>query len=205
MAVVPVKPFDKGKSRLGQVLNATARAALSRELLERTLRILTRARGVDRVAVISRDDEALRLARRRGAWAMWETGRGLNQALEQASRVALANGVAGLLVVPADLPNLATSDIEQMIDLGRRPPCLVVAPDRAKRGTNSLLVRPAGLIRFAFGESSFVEHVRRGEQAGAQVAIYRSERVAFDLDLPGDLEEMEGRGRPAAAKSKRSV
>lgn len=192
MAVVPMKPFAEAKQRLSEIFGDAERAKLSRDLLSRTLGILARARGVTRLAVVSRDDQVLHIARSHGAWAMYETGHGLNQALEQATRVAKANGVAALLIIPADLPNLEVSDVEKMIELGSHPPAVVIAPAVRDQGTNGLLVSPPGLIAYAFGEKSFVAHKRHAEEAGARLGIYRSETIAFDLDLPEDASAVGG-------------
>jgi 2-phospho-L-lactate guanylyltransferase len=190
MAIVPMKPFAEAKRRLAEVLDGTARAELSRGLLMRTLGVLTRARGITRVAVVSRDEQVLRIARSCGAWGMYETGHGLNEALEQATRVAKANGVQSVLIVPADLPTLEVRDIEKIIEFGMNPPAVVIAPARRDQGTNALLVNPSGLINYAFGEMSFVEHQRYAERAGARVEIYWSESVAFDVDLPEDARAL---------------
>ncbi|MGE5141510.1 MAG: 2-phospho-L-lactate guanylyltransferase [Rudaea sp.] len=192
MAVVPVKPFAEAKRRLAEVLDEVARSELSHYLMERTLGVLSRVDGIDRVLVISRDPAALQAARRSGAWSIWESGSGLNSALEQATRIALANGADSLLVVPADLPFLTEQDVVALMELGPEPPCLVIAPADRDQGTNALLSKPAGLFRYAFGESSYAEHCRRAERAGAQVQVCRSDGIAFDLDLPEDWERVRG-------------
>jgi 2-phospho-L-lactate guanylyltransferase len=190
MAILPVKPFAEAKQRLAQVLDDAARIELSRRLLRRTITVLKRARGVSRLVVVSRDDQVLRMARRRGAWGMVETKSGLNQALEQATRVAIANGARAILVVPVDLPELQTRDVEKIIALGAKPPCIVIAPAQRDRGTNALLVNPAGAIHYAFGENSFPEHQHRAFEAGVAVRVYDAKSVAFDLDLPEDLAKI---------------
>jgi 2-phospho-L-lactate guanylyltransferase len=190
MAVVPMKPFGEAKRRLAEELTPEARGELARGLFERTLRVLKRSRGVGRIAVISRDERVLRIARKYRAWAMYETRPGLNEALGQATRMVKANGAQVVLIVPADLPGLDEKDIEKIIELGGAPPSVVIAPARRDQGTNALLVNPPGLISYAFGEMSFVEHQRLAEQAGARVEIYRSENVAFDLDLPEDARAL---------------
>jgi 2-phospho-L-lactate guanylyltransferase len=167
MAIVPMKPFAEAKQRLAGTLEPTARAALSVEMFEHTLHVLQAAKGIERVAVVSRDEKVLQRARRHHAWAIWETNQGLNEALEQGTRVAMANGVRAVLIVPADLPRLTTGDIEEIVRRGKEGPCVVIAPARRDQGTNALLVNPAGLIRYAFGDKSFVEHQHRAEQAGA--------------------------------------
>jgi 2-phospho-L-lactate/phosphoenolpyruvate guanylyltransferase len=190
IAIVPMKPFVEAKGRLAEELTPQARGELARGLFERTLRVLRHARGVGRIVAVSRDAGVLKIARKGRAWAIYETGFGLNEALEQATRVLKANGAQIAMIVPADLPGLQESDIEGMIELGWPPPSVVVAPDRRDHGTNALLVNPTGLISYAFGEMSFVEHQRLAERAGARVEIYRSENVAFDLDLPEDARAL---------------
>ena len=190
MAVVPVKPFAEAKRRLADILDVGARSELSHYMLERTLGVLGRVDGIDRMLVISRDPAALQVGRRAGAWSIWESGSGLNPALEQATRIAMANGADSLLVVPADLPFLTEQDVRSMVDLGPTPPCLVIAPAGRDQGTNALLTNPAGLFRYAFGESSYDEHCRRAAQAGAEVQVYKADGTAFDLDLPEDWERV---------------
>jgi len=183
---VPVKPFEQAKVRLAPVLEPPARRALSRKMLEQTLDVLAHARGIDRIAVVSRDDEVLRLAQDHKAWAIKELGSGLNDALEEATAAARARGLGAGLIVPTDLPNLEPRDVEQMIELGQTPPCVVIARAQRDGGTNALLVHPLGLIEYAFGKSSAREHRRRGEAAGARVEICDADAFAFDLDLPED-------------------
>jgi 2-phospho-L-lactate/phosphoenolpyruvate guanylyltransferase len=190
MAIVPMKPFVEAKRRLADELTPEARGELARGMFERTLRILKRARGIGRIVVVSRDERVLSVARRNHAWAMFETGHGLNEALEHATGVAKANGAQVVLIVPADLPSLKEGDIERIIELGWPPPSVVVAPARRDQGTNALLVTPPGLISYAFGEMSFVLHQHLAKGAGARVEIYRSENVAFDLDLPDDARAL---------------
>ena len=66
-AVVPVKHFKVGKSRLATVLSDRARAGLSVRLLKRTMGLLARSAVIHHTLVISCDDSALQLAREQGA------------------------------------------------------------------------------------------------------------------------------------------
>lgn len=187
-----MKPLAQAKQRLATVLDDTARMELARKLFTRTLRVLRRVKGITRVLVVSRDAQVLKLARRFGAWSLWESGEGLNDALEQATRVALANGAHAVLIIPADLARLEKNDVEQIIALGSTySPTLTIAPDARGIGTNALLVKPVGLIRYAFGETSFAEHIRRAQEKNARVEIYQAPTVAFDVDLPEDWTQIE--------------
>src|SRR5262249_59480259 len=60
-AVIPVKGFERGKSRLSGVLEGSARAALARRLFEHVLDAAVAA--VDRVLVATDSDEVAAAAR----------------------------------------------------------------------------------------------------------------------------------------------
>lgn len=187
MAIVPVKPLADAKTRLAGVLSETERVALAEKLLRRTLLKLTRARGLDRVCVISRDETVLKIAREFGAWSIVESHNELNRALEQARMVCMANGAQAVLIVPADLPQVRVRDIEKMIASGEHAPCMVIASAQRDGGTNALLLHPANAIEFQFGENSFAKHCAAAGRAGLKIAHYDSETIAFDLDIPEDL------------------
>jgi 2-phospho-L-lactate guanylyltransferase len=155
--------------------------------LDRTLLKLTRARGISRVAVVSRDEVALKIGRKFGAWTILESTPNLNDALEQARRVCYANGARVLLVIPADLPRLRVRDVEKMIALGEPAPRIVIAPAARDGGTNALLLNPADALAFQFGEASFARHCAAANGLNIPVTVYNSDTVTFDLDLPEDL------------------
>lgn len=194
MVIVPVKPLTEAKTRLAGVLPPNERIALARRLLERTLLKLTRARGISRVVVISRDDQVLKIARKFGAWSVAEsqtrdTVSGLNDALEQARRISIANGARALLIIPADLPRLRVRDIEKMIALGKPAPHLVIVPAARDGGTNALLLNPANAIAFRFGEDSFSKHTAAATAQSIPFTLYTSDTVTLDLDTPEDLTQ----------------
>ncbi len=189
MAIVPVKPLAEAKTRLAGVLDENERVALARRLLERTLLKMTRARGIARVAVISRDDAVLKLARKFGAFGILESNANLNDALQQARRVCVANGARAVLIIPADLPRLRVRDLEKMIALGEPAPRVVIAPAARDGGTNALLLNPASDFDFKFGENSFAAHLAEAQSGNWQVQVYDSDTVTFDLDMPEDLQD----------------
>ena len=187
-AIVPVKPLNRAKSRLAEVLPPEEREQLATGMLERTIRLLLPMPEIKGVLVISRDTKALALVRDLGAQTVQESGSPeLNKALYRATSALRVWGAAAALVVPADLPLLNAEDVAAIVTLGRFPSTAVLAPDRREEGTKLLFVRPPGLIPYALGGPSFDEHQRLARKAGATLHIYRSERVALDLDVPDDL------------------
>jgi 2-phospho-L-lactate/phosphoenolpyruvate guanylyltransferase len=188
-AIVPVKPLRRGKSRLAGALSEDERTELNRSLLQNTLKTFSDLKEVEEVLVISRDPQALTIARNHGARTVREDGQpGLNTALKRATVVAQIYATGGVLVLPADLPLVTREDVLTLISHAGEPPVVVIAPDRHERGTNALLISPTGLIEYDFGEDSFQRHCQRAKEAGARLEIVNLPTLGLDLDLPEDLE-----------------
>jgi 2-phospho-L-lactate/phosphoenolpyruvate guanylyltransferase len=188
-AIVPVKPLRRGKSRLAGLLSEDERTELNRKLLQHTLKTLCDIRELEEVLVISRDPQALTLARNYGARTVREDGQPeLNTALKRATVIAQVYATRGVLVLPADLPLITPEDVLTLIEHADDPPVVVIAPDRHNTGTNALLMSPSGLIEYDFGPNSFQRHCQRVDEMGARLEIVKLPNLGLDLDIPEDLE-----------------
>lgn len=187
-AIVPVKPLRLGKSRLAGVLTDDERGVLNRKFLEQTLQTLRGMPEIAQILVVSRDPAALAIAREFGARTVLEDGNpNLNLALTRATLLARNYATRGVLVLPADLPLLTSEDVRGLLDRARRPPCVVIAPDRHQNGTNALFMNPGGIIPYSFGPGSFHRHREAAQQAGIGLHIVQNAHFGFDLDTPDDL------------------
>ena len=188
-AIVPVKPLQRGKSRLAEVLTQEERLDLNRRLLAHTMDTLTAIPDIEHILVVSRDQAALSLAREYGARTVQEHGAPqLNIALARATIVARTYATRGVLILPADLPLITPEDVRTLLSRAVDPPVVVISPDRHRQGTNALLVCPAGVIEYEFGPGSFERHCASARQAGAHLEICELPSLALDMDLPEDLE-----------------
>jgi 2-phospho-L-lactate/phosphoenolpyruvate guanylyltransferase len=188
-AIVPVKPFTSAKSRLASVLSAAERAGLSRGFLEHALSVLAQVSAIAQTLVVSRDAEALALARAQGALTVAETSaQGLNAALTLATLVAREAHAGAVLILPTDLPLLTPADVARLAAEDTGQPVVAIAPDRHEQGTNALLVRPPDGLPYAFGEGSFLRHVTLAKHAGLPVRVCRLPGAALDVDVPEDLK-----------------
>jgi len=188
-AIVPVKPLRRGKSRLADVLTSEERTDLNRKLLENTMSALHGIPEIEHVLVVSRDTEALAMARDLGARTVLENGHSdLNIALARATVVAKTYATRGVLILPVDLPLITSEDVQAMLEKVGEPPVVVAAPDRSYDGTNALLVCPAGLIEYEYGPGSFERHCARAREVGARLEICELPSLSLDLDDPEDLD-----------------
>ena len=187
-AIVPVKSFRKGKTRLSKVLTQKERISLNRHLLVHTLETLSEVSSIDHMVVVSRDRSALSLAREHDALTIREVGdSSLNIAITYATDFARSFNSNDILVLPADLPLMTPKDVRVVLEFAKRPPVVAIVPDRRGEGTNALLVCPAGLINYEFGPHSFHKHCESAVKAGVRLEICDLPSMALDIDLPEDL------------------
>ena len=190
--VVPVKDLQGTKSRLAPILDPGARAGLTLYMMGRVVAAVMEA-GIDDVCVVSPDAIVLDEAQRRGATPLLQESRGLNPALEEGRRRALDLGASTLLVFPADMPLLDAEDVRAVLEAADGP-TVVIAPDGAHSGTNTLLVRPPDALPFAFGPESFAAHLGAARKRGLDVRVCERPHLAFDLDTAGDLTHLRKTG-----------
>ncbi len=155
--------------------------------------MLTAVKETPQVAgtlVISRDTHALAIARDLGAHTVQESGAPeLNNALMRATQVVGGWRSEAVLILPADLPLITPEDVRGMIELGRETMTVVIATDQNEDGTNAMMIRPPGIIPYAYGPGSYQRHIALAKEAGATFKRFHSERLALDIDMPSDLEQ----------------
>jgi 2-phospho-L-lactate guanylyltransferase len=104
------------------------------------------------------------------------------------------------MVLPADLPAVAASAIDQLAEAAElaaraapAAPVVALVPDRHGTGTNALLVAPPNAIPFCFGEGSRAAHAAAAKAAGATY-LELDGPLTFDVDTLEDLLEADRRG-----------
>ena len=191
-AVIPVKPFGEGKSRLSTRLDPAGRAEVSRKLLTGVIQVVQASEVCTGILVISRDRAVLNFAEQLGAQTLLESLPNpeqdpLNGALTQARDEVMRQGADALIVLPADLPYITPADLLALYQAAVEEEGVVIAPSH-DGGTNALVLRPPGCIHFDFGRQSCTNHQRRAVENGLPYTMFESTTLAFDLDQPTDLE-----------------
>lgn len=189
-AVVPVKNMRQAKQRLAPLLTAEERHGLFRAMLEDVLAAL---QGVDALAgilVVTPDAEARVLAQRHGARVLDEPcARGHTAAAILGARTLAAEGAAGMLQLPADIPLVGGGDIRALLQAhALTGPAVTLAPSRDERGSNAVACSPPDALPLAFGDNSFYPHLRRARELGIAARVVRRGGLALDVDTPADLE-----------------
>jgi 2-phospho-L-lactate guanylyltransferase len=197
VALIPIKGFEHGKTRLRERLSAVQSAELAQGMFEHVLATSLACSRLSGVLVVSDAERIAQLAAERGAEALRdspaEVGRPrLAQVVDGALAHLRAQGAGVALVLMADLPLLRASDIEQLLEALEQ--CdLVLAPDVRGLCTNALALRLGATERFetAFGsERSLALHEERARALALGVCQVPNPRLSLDIDLPTDLDAL---------------
>ena len=185
--IVPHRGLEAAKTRLATSLAPEERMLLASQLLQRVLK--TSRQVAPDVVVISPSRALAEIVEPSGARLLVQRGLGLNEGLEQARFDALVDDLEMLIILHGDLPNLQPEDITTLFEALPEgdEAAVTIAPDRAGTGTNGLVLRPPGVIRFRFGVGSFAAHVDEVARAGVPLVAVNRAGLAFDLDTPEDL------------------
>ncbi|MBO1901426.1 2-phospho-L-lactate guanylyltransferase [Leucobacter weissii] len=186
-AIVPFRGTAGSKSRL--IVPGSARPS------ENALRLASAfaADLIEALAAARRVGSVLIVSARGGAgfasdgfdceWIL-DSGKNLNTAAEAGIAAARAHHPdRGAVVLPADLPLVRGSDIDEMLDTADDHSSAYVS-DRGGTGTSALTLRPDFQGRPRFGADSAAAHRRNGF---APLPVDPAHPVRWDIDTYDDL------------------
>jgi len=199
--VLPLTNPDRAKTRLAPALTPEERRRLFREMAEDVLAALAGARGLEGIAVVTRDAWAQTLAGRYGAAVLEEcANRGQSPAVSDAVRALAAAGAGAALALPGDIPLVSPEEIDRVLATHGAAPAITMTPAYDGRGTNCLVCSPPDAIRLHFGHDSFGPHKAEARALGIAPRILEGlPGIALDVDTPGDLRILLARGGASRA------
>ncbi|MCW3041243.1 MAG: cofC [Solirubrobacterales bacterium] len=206
-AVLPVKHFVAGKTRLADDLGKGTRRALVEAMVTDVLIALRRAQKIDHVLVVTGEAAMEAIAHGYDADTVLDPeDAGHSQAALIGVREAIERGARRVLLVPGDCPALDPKEIDALLTRAPAPsPEVVVIPDRHGDGTNGLVLTPPDVIIPAFGPGSRERHVAAAQEAGAVLRIEELPSLILDVDTIDDLaalREALGGGHGNAAHTR---
>lgn len=200
-ALVPVKRFDQGKSRLGAVLDAGARADLARRMFDQVMAVLGALAWDGELAgvlVVTDGADVEERARALAAEVLLSAGAGPGRPLGAIVDEGVARlderGAEAVIVIMGDLPALDRDEVRALVSL--LADCdVVLAPDRAGTGTNALAMRlPAPMPTRFRGGDSLADHLTEARGRDLRVALCDRPGLRFDLDEPADYARLREGG-----------
>jgi 2-phospho-L-lactate guanylyltransferase len=189
--LIPVKNLSAAKQRLAAVLDQAARTELAKAMLHDVVAAV--AAWVDRppCALVTSDPFATHLAHQYDFEVIPDPANpGETGAIEMATRLCVERGIAYTLVIPADIPVIQSSELEQILSHAPQEGSVLV-PAADGRGTNAAFRRPGDLFPLRFGNDSFKPHLAAAQATGKPCEVLRFPGIALDVDNPEDLQDLQ--------------
>jgi len=184
--IIPLKRLDNAKSRLSFLLTDDERKQFCLKMLEDVLRTVKSTKRAHETVVVSKDPMVSEIAKIFGVAYLKERKRGLNKTVSEAIDWCVEKGAASVLVLPADIPLVAPTDLNRIFSL-REEASMVISPSRNGKGTNALLLTPPNVSPTFYGPRSFQRHIKEASKLRISFRRYRSARIALDIDTVEDL------------------
>jgi 2-phospho-L-lactate/phosphoenolpyruvate guanylyltransferase len=186
-AVLPVKEFAGAKQRLSPLLTPSQRETLAAAMLED---VLTALAGADLAGILvnTLDPLATELAHHFGARVITHDARtGHTGAVAAIARTLTAEGHAGMLVLPGDIPRVTATEINALLTARRPAPSFTIAPAHDELGSNGVLCLPPEAMPLRFGDNSYFPHLDSARRHGIEPTSVPLSGFALDIDHPDDL------------------
>lgn len=201
MILIPVKSLANAKQRMASILDQPSRTKLAQAMLFDVLETLRTWPSRPEVSIVTSDAFAIELARKfEFQIILDDTNRGETAAIEMATKICEEQGVDSTLVIPADIPLISVSELEQILEAAPAEGSVLV-PAGDGRGTNAVWRRPAGLFPLRFGNDSFKPHLAAARATQKPCVMLSLPGIALDVDNPSDLRQLAE--APGEARSQR--
>jgi len=152
---------------------------------------------VNSCIIVSSDTTVEELVKSFGMTFINENQKGLNQALNQATRWCILNNAERVLILPADVPLITSTDVNNIVKMAQNN-TMVISPSQ-NGGTNALLQTPPGIVSPSFGPDSFRKHIKKALTKRVQTKIYVSSNIMLDIDSERDLDQLLKGGQTTIA------
>ena len=197
-AILPVKRFDRAKTRLGASVADTLRGQLARAMVADVLRALASTASIERTIVVTSEPSLAQTAREQGALLVPDgEERGQSAAVTLGVQRALSDGIERVLCIPGDCPALDAAELDALLAAdgagAEAATQVVIVPDRHGSGTNGLLLAPPDAIAPSFGPDSCARHHALALAAGASCRVERPPSLLLDIDTGADLAALRER------------
>lgn len=184
-AIIPVSKFKNAKTRLSPFLSDEERENLLKVMLQDVTDTLKK--HVDRIFIISRDEDVLNYAKKLNLDTILEDeNSNLNKALKQAMKYCKGKAKK-IIIVPSDVPLIGKTNIQMLIDTSKSLDFIIV-PSKGG-GTNMIIMKPMA-IHTRFEGLSYKKHVQAAERKKLNPQVHDSFFMALDVNTAEDLGEI---------------
>jgi 2-phospho-L-lactate guanylyltransferase len=188
--IIPIKKYEKSKTRLSPYLSFEERKCLTRMLVLDTLEKVYQLKNSQTIVVLS---EILQLPNKFNDMVIIDedsSGNGVNDAIKLANSFIDNNYhcFSESIILPIDLPLFYIEDLQKIINYSRRfENCICIVPSKRYDGTNLLLRKPNSIVDTFYDNNSFYNHIKAANEKRLIIKIFNYQSLMIDLDTFEDI------------------
>ena len=189
--IIPIKNINQAKHRLKPVLYPEERQEFSKAMFEDVLSTMMAVPEFEQVAVATVCPTARIIAKKYVATVL-ATGQdeGQTAAVARAAEILDAKGIAGMLVIPGDVPLVTVEEIQTVLELHGNAPTMTIVPARDEQGSNCITLSPPTAVPLRFGPNSYFPHLETARKMGLTLNTPKLAGIGLDIDTQDDLQEL---------------
>jgi 2-phospho-L-lactate guanylyltransferase len=188
--IIPIKKFEKSKTRLSPFLSFEERKCLTNLLILDTLEKVHQLNNSQTIVVSS---ETLQLPNKFNDIVIINenSSNGVNNAIELANKFIENNNFyyfSESIILPIDLPLFSIDDLQGIINYSTKfKNCICIVPSKRYDGTNLLLRKPNSVIETFYDNNSFYNHIKAANEKRKFVKIFNIQSLMIDVDTFEDI------------------
>ena len=186
LAIIPVKTFSQAKTRL--TLSKIQKEFLCKIMLEEVLRTISKSKSIDNIAIVSKDEDAMKLGKQFGALQIYDNDRGVNTAISLADKYLSDKGYDCSVIFPQDIPIMEPSDIDNLLSFLKSSSSVIIVPSLQFNGTNALVRCPTNIMETQYDRGSYSYQLKAAKTVTQNVSIAFIRRIMLDIDDDSDLQ-----------------
>ena len=188
LAIIPVKTFSQAKTRL--TLSKIQKELLCKIMLEEVLRTISKSKSIDNIAIVSKDEDAMKLSKQFGALQIYDNDQGVNTAISLADEYLSDKRYDCSVIFPQDIPIMEPSDIDNLLSFLKSSISVIAVPSLQFNGTNALVRCPADIMETQYDRGSYSYQLRAARIVTQNVSVAFIRRIMLDIDDNSDLQYM---------------
>jgi len=187
--IIPIKKFEKSKTRLSGFLSQKQRAWLCHLMVNDLIEKMSELEESNMFLVTSEIIPIPEKSKEKVVVLFEGRSSGVNDAVKIADCYIKKNKFDSSIVIPIDIPLLTLKDIKEIISFARDfKEIISMVPSNRFDGTNILLRKPHSIINTSFDDNSFFNHFRKALDNGISLKIFYHENLKVDVDTIDDVK-----------------
>jgi 2-phospho-L-lactate guanylyltransferase len=159
-------------------------------MLEEVLRTISKSKSIDNIAIVSKDEDAMKLGKQFGALEIYDNDQGVNTAISLADKYLSDKGYDCSVIFPQDIPIMEPSDIDNLLSFLKSSSSVIIVPSLQFNGTNALVRCPANIMETQYDRGSYSYQLKAAKTVTQNVSIAFIRRIMLDIDDDSDLQYM---------------